>query len=304
MSEMKDRPDLRNEKWVAHSIVLFGQAGMIGDAIEVYENMGELLGVERTVRSFNALLFACVLAGKHDEVNRVFVDLRYGVVPDLESYNWVIKGFVEAGKTGSGYSVLDQMRRNGIRPNATTFGYLISGFYMEEKVEDVGKVLNLMEECGMKPELGTYNVRVQSLCKLGKSFEAKALVDGMVSRGMKPNCVTYNHLIHGFCKEGNMEEAKRLWKSMVNRGCKPDAECYFTLVYFLCRGGHFETALGLCKESMEKSWFPNFTTMKLLAEGLISISKVDEAREIITRVKEKFPKAAYLWNETEEKLPQ
>ncbi|GAB2298846.1 hypothetical protein Dimus_032924 [Dionaea muscipula] len=302
---VQDRPDLRNERFVAHSIVLFGQAGMINDAIETFEQMGEL-GVRRTVKSLNSLLFACILAKKYDEVSRVFMDFpgRFDIKPNLDTYNWVIKAFTESGSSSSGYSIVAEMGRNGCKPNATTFGYLISGFYKEEKMEDVGKVLNLMEEHGVKPGLGTYNIRIHSLCKLGKSFEAKALLDGLLSRRMKPNSVTYTHLIHGFCKEGNLEEAKKLFKAMVNRGCKPDGNCYTTLVYFLCRGGDYETALQICKESMENNWVPNFTTMKSLVQGLVSISKVDEAQEIITRVKDKFPKAADLWKETEEGLPK
>ncbi|GMH26886.1 hypothetical protein Nepgr_028729 [Nepenthes gracilis] len=303
LEELKDRPDLRNERFVSHCIVLYGQAGMIQNAIDTFERMGQL-GIERTVKSLNALLFACILAKKYDEVSRIFVDFpkTYNISPDIDTYNWVIKAFSESGKSSSGYSIIAEMDRTGCKLNATTFGTLIAGFYKEEKFEDVGKVLNLMEDRGMKPELSTYNIRIHSLCKLRKSFEAKALLDGMLSRGMKPNLVTYCHLIHGFCKEGDLEEAKKLFASMSSRGCIPDSHCYFTLVYFLCQGGDYDSALKICKESMEKNWVPNFTTMKSLVEGLVSISKVDEAQDLLGQIKEKFPKNAHLWKETEEGL--
>ncbi|GMH15793.1 hypothetical protein Nepgr_017634 [Nepenthes gracilis] len=289
LEELKHRPDLRNERFVSHSIVLYGQAGMIQNAIDTFEQMDQLV-VKRDVKSLNALLFACIL--------------KYDILPDLDTYNWVIKAFCESGNSSSGFSIIAEMDRNGCVPNATTFGTLIAGFYKEEKLEDVGKVLNLMDEHGIMPELGTYNIRIQSLCKLRRSYEAKSLVDGMLSRGMKPNSVSYSHLIHGFCKEGNLEEAKKLFKSMVSRGLIPDSQCYFTLVYFLCHGGDYETALQVCKESMEKKWVPNFTVMKSLVEGLVSISMVDEARELIRQIKKKFPKSAYLWKATEEELPK
>ena len=53
---------------------------------------------------------------------------------------------------------------------------------------------------------------------------------------------------------------------------------------------------------MEKNWVPNFTTMKSLVEGLVSIAKVDEAKELVAEIKEKFPNNADLWKETEESL--
>ncbi|KAJ8446596.1 hypothetical protein Cgig2_019749 [Carnegiea gigantea] len=303
LEELKTRPDLRNERFIAHSIVLYGQAGMLHNAIATFEQM-EQVGVPRTVKSLNALLFASVLAKKYDEAKRIFTDFpkTYNIQPDIDTYNTVIKAFVEAGESSSGYSIVAEMGRKECKPNATTFQYLIAGFYKEEKFDDVGKVLKMMEEHEMKPKLSTYNVRIQSLCKLGRSSEAKALLDGMLERDIKPNSNSYNSLIHGFCKEGKLEEAKKLFKHMVNHGCKPDSSCYFTLIYFLCRGGDYETALQISKQSMEKNWFPNFTTMKSLVEGLVSIAKVDEAKELVAEIKEKFPNNADLWKETEESL--
>ncbi|KAB1221839.1 hypothetical protein CJ030_MR2G004011 [Morella rubra] len=301
--ELKSRPDLKTERFASHAIVLYGQANMLHQAMETFKEM-EQMGIHRSVKSLNALLFACLLAKDYKELNRVFLEFPkvYSIEPNLETYNTVVKAFSESGSTSSGYSVLAEMERKSTKPNATTFGNLLAGFYMEEKFEDVGKVLKLMEKHGVQPGIGTYNVRIRSLCKLKKSSEAKALLDGMLSRGMKPNSDTYCHLIHGFSKEGNLEEAKKLFKTMVNRGCKPDTNCYYTLVYFLCQGGDFETALSISKESMEKGWVPNFGTMKSLVEGLLGISKVEEARELIKQIKEKFTRNLDAWDEIEAKI--
>ncbi|KAL2931498.1 hypothetical protein RDABS01_036908 [Bienertia sinuspersici] len=303
LEELKKRPDLQNERFVSHSIVLYGQAGMIQNAIDTFQQM-EQLQIQRTVKSLNSLLFSCILAKKFNEAKRIFTDFpnTYNIQPNIDTYNTMIKAFCEAGESNSGYSIVAEMGRKGCKPNTTTFTTLITGFYKEQKLEDVGKVLNLMEEHGMKPGLSTHNTRIHCLCKLGRSSEAKALLDGMLERGIKPNTNTYSSLIHGYCKEGKLEDAKQLFKSMVNHGCKPDTDCYFTLIYFLCQGGDYETALQISKESMEKNWVPNFTTMKSLVEGLVSISKVEEAKELVAQIKEKFPKNADHWKETEEKL--
>ncbi|KAL5773408.1 hypothetical protein ACOSP7_012998 [Xanthoceras sorbifolium] len=305
LEELKNRPDLRqNERFIAHSIVLYGQANMIDHASRTFKEM-DRYGVSRSVKSLNSLLFACILAQDYKEVKRIFVEFPkiYEIEPNLETYNTVIKAFCESGDSSSVYSVLAEMDRKSVKPNATSFGTLLAGFYKEEKYEDVGKVLKMMEKYGIKSGLSMYNVRIQSLCKLKKSAEAKALFDGMVSRGTKPNSDTYNHLIHGFCREGNLEEAKRLYSSMVNRGCQPNSHIYFTLVHFLCQGGDYETALKVCKESMEKGWVPNFSTMKLLVNGLAGV-KVDEAKKLVGQMKEKFTKNVDMWNEIEAGLPQ
>lgn len=69
-------------------------------------------------------------------------------------------------------------------------------------------------------------------------------------------------------------------------------------------GGDFEAALSLCKESMEKNWVPSFGIMKSLVNGLAKDSKVEEAKELIAQVKEKFTRNVELWNEVEAALPQ
>lgn len=269
VEELKTRPDWRNERNVSHSMILYGQAGMFENAIATFEQMDQL-GIDRTVRSLNALLFACILAKEYDEVKRIFTEFpkMYNIIPNTETYNHAIEAFCEMGESSLGYSVLAEMVSERCGPNETTFGYLIAGFYKEGKFEDVGKVMKLMEEHGMKPGPSTYNFRIESLCKLGRSFEAKALFDGMLERGVNPNSTTYRNLIHGFCKEG----------------------------------GDYLSALHFSKESMKKDWFPYFTTMKSLVEGLVSISKVEEAKELVAQIKAKFPKTAHLWKETEETL--
>lgn len=303
LEESKSQPGFRSERFISHFVVLYGQAGMLNDAIQTFEQMEEM-GIQRSVKSLNSLLFSCLAAKNYGEMKRIFVEFpkKYGIIPNLDTYNTMIEGFCDSGSSSSVYSILDEMIRNKVKPNATTFGNCLSGFYMEEKFEDVGKILEMMKQHGVASGIGTYNIRIESLCKLKRSKEAKALLDGILSRGVKPNSVTYTHLIHGFCKEGEMEGAKSLFKEMVDSGCQPGSECYFTMVYFLCKGKDFEAAVNICKESMAKGWVPNFTTMKLLVDGLASTSKVEEAKEIIGQLKEKFSRNADRWTEIEEGL--
>jgi pentatricopeptide repeat protein len=306
------RPDLRTEQFAAHSIVLFGKAGMIDHAIRLFKeyhekNQNGVVLSSGSVKLLNTLLYSCILAKKYNEVKRVFVDFTksFKIEPNLDTYNTIIQAFSEGGSSSSCYSILNEMDKKGVKPNTTTFGNLITGFYKEEKYEDVGKVLKMMEEdYGTKAGIDIYNIRIRSLCKLKRSKEAEALLGGCIARGVKPKAVTYRYLIFGFCKEGDLEGAKSLFKSMVNRGCKPDYYCYATLVCFLSKGRDFESAYRICKESMEKKLVPNSSTMKMLVEGLASSGNVEKAKELIGEIKEKFSKNVELWNEVEAGLPQ
>lgn len=306
LEELKTRrPDLRNERFLSHAIVLYGQAGMIDNAISTFERMKDF-DVSPSVRSLNALLFSCVVARKYDEAKKVYLEfpIKYGIERNLITYNTIIKAFCESGSSSSAYSVLAEMDRNNCKPNGTTFGTLLAGFYREEKYEDVGKVTEMMNGYGVKPGIGVYNRRIQVLCKDKRSTEAKALLDGMMARGVKPNSESYGNLIHGFCKEGNLDEGKRIFERMKMDGCEVDSECYFSMIYFLCRGEDYEYALKTTKECMRKNWFPYFSIMKTLVQGLGSISMVGDARELVGALRKKFPNKADVWNEIEQELPK
>ncbi|KAM3351969.1 hypothetical protein ACQJBY_023697 [Aegilops geniculata] len=282
-----------------HAIVLFGQAGLLSDAISTFQS-------SPSTRSLNALLFACIVAGNHAEAARIFQTFpdAHRVKPNAETFNSIIKSFSESGTTRSFYSVFDEMCKQGVKPTATTFTAAIAGFYKEERFDDVEKVIKLMKKHGCGESLQVYNARVQGLCKLGRNGDAKALLSEMAKKGTKPNWVTYNHLIYGFCKEGDLEEAKRLYKDMGKKGLVGDSGFYFTVIFHLCKAGDFDTALGVYNEIIPRNWVPCFSTMKMLVNGLAGSSRIDEAKGIIEKMKEKFPDRDEGWKEVEAALPQ
>lgn len=278
---------------------------MLDRALQTFRGLDQY-EIPRTVKSFNALLFACLMAKDYKEAKRVYLEMPkiYSIEPDLETYNRMIKVFCESGSTSLSYSIVADMERKWIKPTASSFGLMISGFYKEEKYDDVRKVLRMMKGFGVHVGIATYNIMIQCLCKRKKSAEAKALLGGVMSSRMRPNSATYSHLIHGFCSEENLDEAMNLFVVMVKNGYKPDSDCYFTLIHCLCKGRDFETALILCKESMEKNWVPSFSVMKWIVNGLADLSKVEEAKKLIAQVKQKFRRNVDLWNEVEAELPR
>lgn len=177
---------------------------MLDRSIQTFRNL-EQYEIPRTVKSLNALLFACLMAKDYKEANRVYLEMpkMYGIEPDLETYNRMIRVLCESGSTSSSYSIVAEMERKWIKPTAASFGLMIDGFYKEEKFDEVRKVMRMMDEFGVHVGVATYNIMIQCLCKRKKSAEAKALIDGVMSCRMRPNSVTYSLLIHGFCSEEN-----------------------------------------------------------------------------------------------------
>ncbi|GJX77889.1 pentatricopeptide repeat-containing protein [Tanacetum coccineum] len=226
-----------------------------------------------------------MLAKRYDEVKRVYLTfpLKYGVKMNVDIYNTLIKAFSESGQWDLGFRLIDEMFRRNVKPH-------IAGLYKEEKFEEVGKVLEYMKEHAFPIGIGTCNTRIQCLCKIKRTDEAKEVLD------------VWLFLVHGYCKEGKMDKAKDMFEEMVKNGFKLDSYCYFTLVSHMCKGGEFEEALKVCKKSMEIGWVPNFSTMKMLVVGLAKGAMVQEAREFVGQMKERFPEKVHMWDAVEEIL--
>lgn len=304
ITESMNQPGGQSERYASHCIILYGQGGLISDAVKLFDRMPEL-GIERNVKTLNSLLFSCLLGREYGEMRRIFSEFprKYELEPNLETYNTILKGLCNSGGVKEAHSVLAEMERKMIKPSGTTFATVIAGLYREEDFSGVGRMLHLMKKYNMRVGISIYNVRIESLCKLGRVGEAKALFDGILSNGMKPNCRTYGHLIYGLCRQGKLEAAKNLLEEMVDRGLKPEAECYFTLIYYLCQGKDFEAALSICEDCMSSGWVPNVTTMTALVHGLAAVNKADEATRLIRLLKNRFYRNAHIWDEIEKGLP-
>ncbi|KAL1537355.1 pentatricopeptide repeat-containing protein, mitochondrial [Salvia divinorum] len=299
------QPANRSERYAAHCIISYGQSGLISDAVELFDKMPEL-GIERNIKTLNSLLFSCLLGREYALMRRIFFEFprKYGLDPNLETYNTVLKGICSSGGARESHAILAEMERKGVKPSKQTFASVIEGLYSEESLDDVGKMLHLMKRYDMSPGIGIYNVRIQCLCKLGRLAEAKALLDGILSNGMKPNCRTYGHLIYGFCRQGELDAAKDLYGEMAGKGLKAEVECFFTLVHYLCQGKDFEGALSICDDCISNGWFPNVTTMSTLVRGLASMNKFDEARRVTRLLKKRFRRNAEIWEQIEMELPK
>ena len=96
---------------------------MLDHAICSFKQMDELC-IHRSVKSLNALLFACVVSKNYKEASWIFFEFPkiYGIEPNLDTYRTVVKTFCESGSSNSVYSILAEMERKNVKPNATIFG--------------------------------------------------------------------------------------------------------------------------------------------------------------------------------------
>ncbi|XP_012083143.1 pentatricopeptide repeat-containing protein At5g16420, mitochondrial [Jatropha curcas] len=300
----------------------YGLAGKPELALKMFIRIQEF-NTQRSVRSLNTLLNAFVQNKRYDLVHGVFQNCKskFGVVPNVFTYNILIKGLCKKNDVEGAIRVLDEMPTMGIIPNvvtyttilggyvsrgdmvnakkvfgdlfdrgwlpdATTYTILMDGYCQQGRLVDAIKLMDDMEENGVEPNDITYGVMIQAFCKEKKAGEARNLLDDMLNRKYVPSSSLCCKVIDVLCEERKVEEACDLWKRMLKKNCTPDNAITSTLIYWLCKEGKIWEARKLFGE-FERGSIPSLLTYNTLIAGMCERGELNEAGKLWDDMMEK-----------------
>ncbi|KAI9306806.1 hypothetical protein BJ944DRAFT_262932 [Cunninghamella echinulata] len=125
-----------------------------------------------TLTSYNILLniYASELPAPNlARVRRTYKRLlNHGFTPDINTYNTLIKAFVNSGKCDAAYHVFNTMLHSGTQPDSWTINTLLFGWITKrewKEVEDFVKHLQ-QEKMAQKLDMVTFNILIQGFLQL------------------------------------------------------------------------------------------------------------------------------------------
>ncbi|KAI3680600.1 hypothetical protein L6452_35373 [Arctium lappa] len=282
LEDQKQYDEISKEGFAVRLISLYGKSGMFDHASKVFDEMPDRK-CPQTVKSFNALLGACVNAKKFDKVDGFFKDLpeKLSVKPDIVSYNTAIKAFCEMGSLDSAGSVFDEIEKNGLKPDLITFNTLLVGFYGNRKFVDGERFWEKMMNASVSPDIRSYNARLVGLVAEKKLTEAVELFGELGSKGLKPDEFSYNAIIQGFCNDGDLEQAKDWYAKLVQSDSSPNKATFAILIRFACKTGDLDWAVELFKQTFREKCLLDPSVMQLVIDGLVKESRTEEAKKLV-----------------------
>ncbi|KEH26219.1 putative pentatricopeptide [Medicago truncatula] len=307
LPQTKAETNRKAERFISRAIAFYGQAGMFDQALNAFNFSHEKLNVTPSVKSLNGLLTAAIITYNPHEVTRIYKDFpkMYSIKPNADTYNLVMGYFVDTGSTTSIFSIFVDMSVYRVKPNATTFNKAFLGFLEENKFEEIEKLVYLMENrYGLTPYPMSYSVRIKGLCKLKMFDEARRVIGLKAQTGLKPSVEDFYPLISGVCEAGDVGLARLYFHHMKTDVGIPRCDSFYFLVDSLCKIGEFEHAFDDAMDMIRVGCVPTLTTMKKLVNGLVCVSKVDDAKKLVEKIKDKFSENGDKWGELEESLPQ
>lgn len=276
---------------------------MFDNAFKTFDQMHEL-GTPRSVLSFNALLSACIHSKLYDKLPTLFDEIpkKYNLSPDKVSYGFLLKSYCDSGSSDRALELLNDMENKGLEVSAIAYTTVLNCLYKQGNDEEAERLWSEMVKKGVELDVAAYNVRITSTYG-GDPEKLKELIDEMRNVGLKPDTIIHNFLMTCYCKNGMLDEAKKVYEGLEENGCKPNATTYRTWIFHLCKNGYYERGYKVFKESVMMHRIPDFSTTKLLVEGLIKKKKMKEAKGMIRTIKKKFPPNLLKgWKKVEEDL--
>jgi pentatricopeptide repeat protein len=113
----------------------------------------------------NTILSTGVAAGKTEPAEALLHEMAKTnpKMPDVISYNTVLKGYAHQKTADKALTILNAMLERGVRPNGITFNTVMDAAVRCAQVEDAWKVLDQMRKAGIQPDKYTCTILMKGL---------------------------------------------------------------------------------------------------------------------------------------------
>lgn len=184
-------------------------------------------GVPVDSLALNVALSTGVAADKVTEVQDLLsqAEEMNPFVPDVVSYNTVVKAYSQRGNYTEACKVVERMRKNGVKPNAITFNTVMDAAVRGGRPEEAWRKLEQMKDAGYKPDKFSCSILVKALTKSGSSLQedtvdrALALLeqnDRNLEMTLKMSL--YNNIAEASSKAGFAAALRKVKAQMCSKG--------------------------------------------------------------------------------------
>ncbi|XP_022983790.1 pentatricopeptide repeat-containing protein At1g61870, mitochondrial-like isoform X2 [Cucurbita maxima] len=283
-SQLKPPSAISEGFWI-RLIMLYSSSGMVDQAIRTLDQVILNKPCDLSEKSLCAVLSVYLNNSMPEKVHEMFrtIPEKIGVTPTVVSHNLALKAFVQQNDLELARNLIDELYKDDAKvvPNIDSYNILLGAYWNKGDLVGFDGIVKEISKRGLEFNLATYNYRILRLCKNKECARAKKLLDEMVSKGVKPNSSSYDAIIYGYGNVGDIELATKVLKSMLEDGhVSLSSRIYYSLIRSMVKEGEFT-----CREIIKRRWVPPFEAMEGLVRGLVGISKVEEAKEVVEKMK-------------------
>lgn len=197
-------------------------------ALAVIKDM-KARGVTLDSLALNVALSTGVAADKVEEVLELLAEAEQmeKCVPDVVSYNTLIKAFAQRANYAGACEVLDRMQQRKKYPNAITFNTVMDAAVRAGKPQEAWTRLQEMRKRGFKPDKFTCSILVKAFCKAGQLITEESVDRALALLDQANDCLDatlkttlYNNVLDITTKANLNASILNIMQQMRVRGVK------------------------------------------------------------------------------------
>jgi pentatricopeptide repeat protein len=242
-----------------------------------------------SLRTYNAVMNACIAAGDVDKAHEVFGDMVdvHHMAPNEVSYNILLKSHARRGRVEAMQLVLDQMRSAGCEPTLITYTTLLKGYVNAGDVRKAEEVLNdILYKKRMRPDGHLFNCLLEGYVRINDWKRALKLADIMRQHGLMPDGYTNTLLVRVCILAGRIDLAEKI----IERMPRPlPVQIYSMMISGYGASGRLWSALRLAKEMRTDGISENIRTVSAQMSACLQAREPALALGVFLRVMREDP---------------
>lgn len=158
-----------------------------GKSLEIIRSM-QARNVPIDSLILNTVLATGVAAGKTEAAEELLHEMAKAApeVPDVISYNTVLKGYAHQKVADKALKIMELMLSRGVKPNGITFNTVMDAAVRGSQFDDAWKILDLMQEAGIRPDKYTCTILMKGLHENSTPKQLTRLIEMIQS--VLPQC--------------------------------------------------------------------------------------------------------------------
>ncbi|KAJ0451669.1 putative tetratricopeptide-like helical domain superfamily [Helianthus annuus] len=278
-----------------HIIRIYGETNSPEKALKTFYTMLEF-DVKPRPKQLNVILEILVSERRYlRPAFELFKSVnRYGVCPNVESYNILMRAFCLNGDLSVAYQLFGEMSKRDVMPNVESYRILMQGLCRKSQVNRAVELLEDMLNKGFVPD-GLIYTTVKS--QVNRVVE---LLEDMLNKVFVPDGLIYTTVLNSLCRKKKLREVYKVLcrmkvkgcdldivhyntvlEDMDANGCLPNLVSYQTLVGGLCSQGLYDEAKSYIDLMVSKGFSPHVSVWHVLVNGLCGVGKVDAACSVL-----------------------
>ncbi|VFQ98397.1 unnamed protein product [Cuscuta campestris] len=223
----------------------FGLWGNLGISLILFKEMkerGDAFAPD--ICTYNSLIQVLCMLGKVKDALIVWEELKnsLGLEPDYFTYRILIHGCSKSYMVNDAMKIFSEMKFNGLRADTVVYNSLMNGLMKAGKLTDACNLFERMvEEDGVRASCWTYNILIDGLFKNGRDVAAYTLFSDLKKKSNNfVDGISYSIVVLHLCQKGMLEKAMELVNEMEGRGFTVDLVTITSLLIAIYRKGHWD----------------------------------------------------------------